>query len=145
MAENENKKLLRAIDANLNRAVEGIRVVEDAVRFVCDGEKAAAALRDIRHSLRTGAAMLPGGDAALTSARDSAGDVARNAPPATNRESISGVVAANFKRAQEATRALEEFSKLLSPTAAAHFGELRFKIYDMEKEITPLFTAHNNC
>jgi len=127
--------VLRAIDANLNRAVEGVRVVEDVTRFFNDDAGAARELREIRHGLRAGAGLIPGGEGALLCARDSAGDVARNAPAVTGRADPVSVAMANLKRAQEAARALEEFSKLVSAKAASHFGELRFRLYDIEKEV----------
>lgn len=123
------------MDANLNRAVEGVRVVEDLLRFGKDAAGAAEILRGVRHDLRTAANLIPGGNAALLAARDSEGDVARNAAPITGREKAESVAAANFKRAQEAARSLEEFSKLISPAASAAFGEVRFKLYDMEKKL----------
>ena len=46
-----DSKLLRLLDANANRAREGLRVVEDYVRFMLDNRGLAADLKDIRHEL----------------------------------------------------------------------------------------------
>ena len=46
----ENRdKILRVIDANLNRSREGIRVIEDTARFYLDNEKISKELKNIRH------------------------------------------------------------------------------------------------
>ena len=42
-------KLLRIIDANLNRAREGLRVCEDISRFALGDKTATRALKSIRH------------------------------------------------------------------------------------------------
>jgi len=123
------------VDANLNRAAEGVRVVEDMLRFELDHADGADSLRGLRHALREGAKLLPGGPGALLAARDSVRDVARNAPQKSRRENPGNIISANLKRAQEAARVLEELSKPLSTAAAARFGEIRFRLYDVEKEI----------
>ncbi|HOO55836.1 MAG TPA: thiamine phosphate synthase [bacterium] len=128
------KSILRAIDANVNRASEGVRVVEDVVRFQYDDALLSSKLREIRHMLRKTAGALPGGNCALAAARDSAGDVARNSKHIRTSESPDSL-AANLKRAQEATRVLEEMSKQLSQKTASHFGEIRFRLYDIEKDL----------
>ena len=47
----ERGKLFRLIDANLNRAREALRVVEDAFRFVHDDARAQENLKRMRHSI----------------------------------------------------------------------------------------------
>src|SRR5216684_7830585 len=41
----------RLLDANANRAREGLRVIEDTARFVLDKPAAAKAIRALRHGL----------------------------------------------------------------------------------------------
>ncbi|MFM7166537.1 MAG: hypothetical protein ACKO3T_14965, partial [Planctomycetaceae bacterium] len=43
--------LLRVLDAGLNRAREGLRVLEDYGRFVCDDGAVATGLKQLRHEL----------------------------------------------------------------------------------------------
>lgn len=115
----------RIIDANLNRAREGLRVLEDLVRFGLDDAEPAAALRRLRHDV---GALADGMGMALLAARDSRRDVGRAAP------SDSGDAAtANFKRVQEALRVLEE-------CGLRRAARLRFRAYDLEKEIAPRLT-----
>jgi thiamine-phosphate pyrophosphorylase len=42
-----------------------------------------------------------------------------------------------MKRAQEAVRCLEEFSKLIRPKLGQKFKQIRFLLYELEKVITP--------
>ena len=42
----------RMLDANGNRAAEGLRVLEDVARFVLDDARLAGIAKDARHALR---------------------------------------------------------------------------------------------
>ncbi len=53
----------------------------------------------------------------------------------TRRRSIEDVLMANLKRAQEAARVLEEVLKLERVRLAGRMKEVRFSLYDMEKEL----------
>ncbi len=106
----------RILDAAANRAREGLRVVEDFVRFTLDDRYLMSLLKDWRHRL---AAVLSTIDAhQLVSSRDTAHDVGTTVKTRREgiRETLRDVVVANFKRVQEATRTLEEFGALLGPT-----------------------------
>ena len=52
-------KVLRMIDANVNRTTEGLRVAEDIVRFVLDDEKLTSRLKHIRHELSLNVRRVP--------------------------------------------------------------------------------------
>src|SRR5882672_10878601 len=69
------RSLLRILDANLNRAREALRVVEDLARFHRDDAAAAASLKDARHAIDRLARPL---SSELLRARDSERDVGRN-------------------------------------------------------------------
>lgn len=121
--------VLRLLDANLNRAREGLRVLEDTARFLWADPRLMAILRSARHGLdRATRAAYP----ALIQSRDSAGDPGRCLAE-TKRRTPRGLVAANFRRAEEALRVLEEYGKVLSPRAAGRFKKLRFELYTAEK------------
>jgi thiamine-phosphate pyrophosphorylase len=47
----KNNKYLRIIDANYNRAKEGLRVVEDIFRFIDEDNTLRIKIRAIRHGL----------------------------------------------------------------------------------------------
>jgi len=68
----------------------------------------------------------------LVTSRNSEGDMGRLMGE-TKRRTAQGVVAANFRRAEEALRVLEEYGKVLSPQSVAGFKALRFRLYLDEK------------
>jgi thiamine-phosphate pyrophosphorylase len=125
--------LHRVIDANLNRAREGLRLLEDLARFLLNDEDLAARLKGLRQRL---AVADPAAARALLSARDAAGDRAAflESEAEGRREDLLSLLQANAKRAQESLRVLEETSKLegLEPGT---FKRLRFELYDLEKEL----------
>jgi len=125
-----HSKVYRIIDVNLNRATEGLRVVEEVCRFVLEDPKLTLAVKKLRGSLPKVAGI---------TSRDVKGDVGRE--PYTRdegrRKNMESVFRANMKRAQEAVRCLEEFSKLIDPGLGKRFKALRFKLYQLEKIIVP--------
>lgn len=121
----------RLLDANLNRAREGLRVLEDTARFVWDARTIFARFRSARHRLDT---LTRRFYPALIASRDSAADPGR-AVKETRRRTPAGLVAANFRRVEEALRVLEEYGKVLSPRSAAGFKRIRFEMYVLEKEV----------
>ena len=129
-----DKKLLRVIDANDNRAKEGMRVVEDIFRFVEENDRLRRAARTVRHGLSKCVAgkIL----SAAVQTRDSRLDLGRNTDTfELARKDIPSVLAANLQRAKEALRVLEECVKIIDPAAVAGLKRLRYKLYDIEKAI----------
>lgn len=123
-------KIFRIIDANINRAVEGVRVVEEIARFVLDDKKATKELKDIRSTLR-----LSGKKLGILKSRQVLTDVGRDSfsKSEAKRETLLDIFTANIKRVQEALRVLEEFSKLTAPKIGQTFKKIRFQIYELEK------------
>jgi thiamine-phosphate pyrophosphorylase len=132
-------KIARILDANLNRGREGLRVVEDVVRFVLDDMNLAARIKTTRHEVTSLIQQLPLDELELLSARDSEGDVGINLNCASEdlRLNLSQIASANMHRSQEAMRVLEELSKLYDADVALGYKKLRFQIYELEKEILP--------
>ena len=130
MAATGKKRFLRVIDANLNRAREGLRVIEDTARFVTGSGRAFGELRAARHALdRITRSIYP----ALLEQRDSRSDEGRTIREG-KRKGMRALLAANFRRVEESLRVLEEYGKLVSPGAAPLFKRLRFKMYILERE-----------
>lgn len=124
---------LRLIDANLNRLREGIRVVEDIFRYVHNNKAVASRLKALRHKSR-----IPAYDALLDS-RDIKNDVLKKSTASEQtRANLQSILIANFKRAQESSRVLEEFTKLQSVESSEIFKYVRYELYDIEKELTKL-------
>ncbi len=51
---------------------------------------------------------------------------------------------ANFSRCQESARVLEEAMKIDNPELSALFKNLRYELYDLEKELLGSPTAKSN-
>jgi len=128
--------ILRLIDANANRAREGLRVLEDVARFVLDEQSLAARAKDCRHTVTELVSALRSGGRGLDAFRDSEGDVGRGrtAHGEARRARVEGIVLANAHRVQEALRVLEEFSKLADAEIASRLKDLRYSVYTLEKE-----------
>lgn len=132
-------KLLRILDANYNRAREGLRVVEEAVRFWLNDDAVTRELKDLRHELADLAEHTPGGVPQLLAGRNVQGDVGASSRGAAEmaRVNLASVVTANFKRIQEAARALEEYGKLAGHPHVVRIKALRFQVYDLERRLLP--------
>ena len=131
----DEASLYRIVDANLNRAREGLRVVEEYVRFALDSGELASTVKQLRHDLRSAAEGF--GQRALLAARDTVGDVGTGLSTASERQrgGAADVVRAALKRLPESLRALEEYSKPLSPKASGAFEALRYRVYTLEKNL----------
>lgn len=123
-------ELYRVIDANLNRLKEGIRVVEDIVRYRDNNKELSHKLKHLRHKAKIKETLQ------LLKERDSVNDVLRSTIQSElNRSDISTIIIANFKRAQESSRVLEELYKLHSIEYSENFKYIRYELYALEKEV----------
>lgn len=126
----------RILDANVNRACEGLRVVEEIARFMLDDGESTDALKRIRHFLR---GLFTRGD--LLAERDSEDDVgkANLRYGSESRSGLADIAAANFKRAEEAIRVIEEFAKLadsgIDAGTIAGIEARRYELYTIEKTV----------
>lgn len=122
-------ELFRVIDANLNRLKEGIRVIEDIARYIHNNKQLASQLKSLRHQSRIDALQN------LLSSRDSINDVLRpTISSEMNRSDLESIVVANYKRAQESSRVLEEMYKIVDPSLSENFKTIRYSLYTLEKE-----------
>ncbi len=131
----ESRSVFRILDAAANRCREGLRIIEDYVRFHRNEESLSTALKQLRHDFRSYCKEL--GPEQLLQNRDTAGDVgtAISTEAETIRASLLDVVAANCKRVEESLRTLEEYSKLISTKVACGFEQLRYRFYSLEQEL----------
>ena len=122
-------ELLRVVDANLNRLKEGIRVIEDIARYVHNDKELSASLKNLRHLCR----IEPLED--LLASRDSVNDVLRPTMQSEmNRTDLRSIQIANYKRAQESSRVLEELYKIIHPALSEQFKHIRYELYTLEKK-----------
>ena len=128
-----NKNHLRLIDANLNRLREGIRVVEDIFRYIYNNKQISTKLKSLRHLARTKNYY------ELLETRDVENDVLRESIKSEqNREDLNSILIANFKRAQESSRVLEELTKLSSIEDSENFKYIRYELYNLEIVLTKI-------
>ena len=117
------------IDANLNRLKEGLRVVEDIKRYVFDDSEVAYKIKSLRHK-----AKIPQDD--FLKFRNSQSDVLKTSTKSEQtRSNLDEIVTANFKRAQESARVLEECFKLINLEYSELFKSIRYDLYELEKEL----------
>ena len=121
----------RILDVNINRAREGLRVMEDYARFALCGKGLTGRIKTARHLISKAVDRFE-----LVTARASEKDLGR--PPSFDKEvktkTLENVIIANIIRVEESTRVLEEFSKVIYPKSAPIFKKARFLVYDIEKE-----------
>jgi thiamine-phosphate pyrophosphorylase len=125
--------LVRMIDACINRATEGLRVVEDFARFLLDDPHLTALTKDLRHELSSALSAISTSD--RLAARETLKDVGTGVGGANEytRENAAQVCSASFKRTQEALRSLEEYSKLIDARLARRLETLRYRAYTLER------------
>ena len=126
--------VLRLLDANTNRALEGLRVCEDIARFHLEAPRSFRRIRALRHAIAASVQRLPVGSVDLVRSRGSRRDVGRRAP-ASSVESLERLLLINFQRTKESLRTLEECARLIAPRRVASFQALRFQTYDTERDV----------
>ncbi len=114
----------RIIDANLNRAAEGLRVIEEIARFILSDTELSARLKTIRHELQK---FFDVEYDNLLDSRDTLNDVGCNIINPDKKESLDSIFKANFKRVEEAFRVLNQY--------ASFDDSYRYRIYTIEKEM----------
>ncbi|MGB2705572.1 MAG: thiamine-phosphate pyrophosphorylase [Candidatus Omnitrophota bacterium] len=128
-------KLLRLIDANLNRSQEGLRVCEDIARFMLNDKTITRSFKSLRHGV---SALRKGMDLeklSLLKSRSVGGDVGKKSTlRETSRKNIKDVFRANTERVKESLRALEEVTKLFDRKISKRFKRMRFRVYELEKK-----------
>jgi len=128
----------RSIDANLNRAAEGLRVVEDLCRFHWELAGLSGELKELRHEVLNAFAPEPGSRGRLSAGRDIEEDVGRAIAVESPRPDAEAVAVRNLQRAKEAFRVLEEVGRIRDAALAARVSGLRYRLYSIEKGILAL-------
>jgi len=125
-------KIYRILDANFNRAKEGLRVCEDVCRFVYDERAITRSLKNIRHDMTNIMKLFHWKE--IVDARDMAADVGKESTVTEmSRKTIEDILFANLQRVKESVRVLEEIAKLSSKDIAESFKRLRYEIYRIEQ------------
>lgn len=127
--KDSQKKIGRVIDANVNRVAEGLRVMEEIVRFLLDDKKLTAQLKELRAQVRRVGHGL--------AERDIKGDVGRHSytEKERQRKDLAALFLANAKRVEEGLRVLEEFFKLMGEKSGQECKRWRFQVYEIEQRV----------
>lgn len=141
-----NLSTTRIVDANLNRLAEGLRILEDVARMALDDTVLTQQLKTLRHDLIRG--DLPF-NLELLQSRNSEEDVGATLEVAGENQAkdLPLIVVANFRRAQEALRVLEEMAKLPEMTGkldSDKFKQARFALYTLEQKLVSQLMGQNN-
>jgi thiamine-phosphate pyrophosphorylase len=121
----------RILDANFDRAREGLRIIEEWCRFALNNSALASECKQMRQEL--GMWHTP----EIRSARDTSGDVgtALSHPREEQRTGIEQLLQANLCRVQEALRVLEEYGKLYSLNLSSGCKQMRYRVYTLESNL----------
>lgn len=127
-----DQSILRTIDANLDRAEEGLRVVGEIVRFIVDDQDLTAQIRNLRRSLISTVESIPNLRFRALNARDSRNDVGQSFTSSPYRD-VQVLIQANWSRVQESIRTLEELFRVYIPTVAQSLVPFRYESYTLEQ------------
>ncbi len=130
-------QVMRIIDANLNRAGEGLRFLEELARMVLNDPELTAGLKTLRHKLVINDTSF---NRQLLGSRNASGDVGIDieVDGEEKGKGIAELLVANSRRAQESLRILEELAKIpgISDYLDSNkFKHARFELYTVEKQL----------
>jgi thiamine-phosphate pyrophosphorylase len=131
IADPITRSLYRILDANLDRAREGLRTLEEWARFGLERSDWVQDFKDMRQTL----ARFHRDE--YRSARDTTHDpgTTLSHPGEEQRSDIPAVLRANFARVQEALRVLEEYAKVSATDLASAAKQLRYRLYELESHL----------
>ncbi|MFN6535218.1 MAG: thiamine phosphate synthase [Nostoc sp. EkiNYC01] len=129
--EQVQQVVYRILDANLDRAREGLRIIEEWCRFGLNNAQLSLECKRLRQEVAKWHTP------ELRAARDTPSDPGTELthPQEEERASIKSVLQANFCRIEEALRVLEEYSKLYHPTMAKASKQMRYQVYTLESNL----------
>ncbi len=128
---NQKTAVYRILDANLDRAREGLRIIEEWCRFGLNDGDSASICKNMRQDLASCHRDY------FRDSRDTPNDLGTNLshPQEEERKSLEGLLQANFCRIQEALRVLEEYAKLYDGQFARQMKQLRYQVYSLESNL----------
>ncbi|MCA9139229.1 MAG: thiamine phosphate synthase [Planctomycetales bacterium] len=125
----------RILDASANRATEGIRTIEEFLRFGLDDSAASADAKQLRHDLTAALGRLD--RTLLLAARDTDSDVgtAIGTQAEYQRAKTADVITAAAQRVQQSLRVLEEYGKTIDVEFARQIETLRYRAYTVHRRV----------
>lgn len=130
----------RIIDANLNRATEAARILEEIARFHLENKEMSTEFKKIRHQI---CSQSDSQYSELLSARDTENDIGTEIENPSIRKDLESTFKANIKRLQQALRTLAEYSNQTKMDSNV-FESLRYSSYTLEKQMWERLTMELN-
>ena len=132
--EAEDVRIYQIIDANLDRAREGLRVLEDWARFALGENDSVKKIKNFRQIL---------GKNHLEVYKQSRNFIKDECKGLTHQEQFKRntpdqIISSNAGRVQEALRVIEEFSRQHNHELSKIAAEIRYEIYSLEIELLRL-------
>ncbi len=123
--------ICRILDANLDRAREGLRIIEEWCRFGLNSVQLSQECKQLRQELASWHSP------EIRAARDTPGDPGTELthPQEQQRASLGVLLQANLCRVEEALRVLEEYGKLYHPKMGGAFKQMRYRVYTLESHL----------
>lgn len=131
----DHSAIFRILDVNFNRAVEGLRVVEEYLRFDAEDPYRTELYKQLRHDLVAALTSIP--ESQRYSARDTESDIGTGISVSAEyvRHSTLDVAIASQSRIEQALRCLEEYSKPIDPSVAQTVEQLRYRAYTLGRTL----------
>jgi len=132
--EAEDLRICQIIDANLDRAREGLRVLEDWARFALGENDSVKKIKNFRQIL---------GKNHLEVYKQSRNFIEDECKGLTHQEQIKRnapdqIISSNAGRVQEALRVIEEFSRQHNHELSKIAAEIRYDVYTLEIDLLRL-------
>ena len=130
----EDFRIYQIIDANLDRAREGLRVLEDWARFGLGKNDYVAKIKNYRQILGKNHLEV------YKQSRNYNTDKCKGLThqEQINRKTSEQIISSNAGRVQEALRVIEEFSRLHNHELSKVSSKIRYEIYTLEIELLSL-------
>ncbi len=131
------------IDANLNRIREGMRCVEEAIRYDEHQEMNYCIFRALRHSFSEIEQILRHSYPQLLENRNMKSDRGTEVQSVLTRKNLCELVKANANRVSEGLRVVEEYLKLLPDTEIfiEKIKTIRYDWYSLDQHLVSLFSV----
>ena len=124
----EDLRIAQIIDANLDRAREGLRVLEDWARFALGRKDLVKSFKNFRQIL--GKHHLTIYKKSRNFINDTSAGLSH--PEQFKRNEASTIICSNAGRVQEALRVIEEFSRDHNQDLSKISSDIRYEIYNLE-------------
>ncbi len=127
----EDLRVAQIVDANLDRAREGLRVLEDWARFALGRKDLVKSFKNFRQIL--GKHHLKVYKESRNFINDKCAGLSH--PEQYKRNNSSSIISSNAARVQEALRVIEEFSRDHNQNLSNISSNIRYAIYNLEIEL----------